>query len=401
MDRNLNRKELIQMARRNIAHVKAGTVDQAPDVHRIPSAHYVDADRWQLEMQRVFRRLPLVFAFSAELREAGDYRSMNVADVPVLLTRGSDGAVRAFLNVCRHRGAVVAQEGSGNASRFICPYHAWSYDNQGSLLGIYNQKDFGKIDKACHGLTPLPVFERAGIIWGALTPDCPVDFDRFLGGYDELLEGLGLADAHLVGRQAVEGPGWKVAYDGYLDFYHLPILHRDSFGADMPSDALYDEYGPHQRVSMPNPGLLALESTPEDEWPIENIVGGVWTIFPHISIADFDAGGKMYMVSQLFPGATPDESITIQNFLAVDPPTEESQAAIDGMLAFLLQVVRDEDYATGKRIQNAIKTGLTTEVLFGRNEFGGQRFHRWVDAILKTDDADLDDLFARGIDAPS
>jgi phenylpropionate dioxygenase-like ring-hydroxylating dioxygenase large terminal subunit len=397
----MNRKELIQMARRNLEHVKAGTVDQAPDVHRIPSAHYVDADRWQREMDRVFRRLPLVFAFSAELREVGDYRAMNVADVPVLLTRASDGVVRAFLNVCRHRGAVVAKEGSGNSSRFICPYHAWSYDDKGALLGIYNQKDFGTIDKACHGLTPLPVFERAGLIWGALTPECAVDFDRFLSGYDEVLESLGLADAHLVGRQAVKGPGWKVAYDGYLDFYHLPILHRDSFGTDMPSDALYDEYGPHQRVSMPNPGLLALESTPEDDWPLDQLIGGVWTIFPHISIAEFDAGGKMYMVSQLFPGDTPDDSITIQNFLAVNKPTEESQEAIDGMLAFLLAVVRDEDYATGNRIQRAIKTGLTKDVLFGRNEFGGQRFHRWVDAILETDDADLNDLFARGIPSAS
>jgi len=393
----MNRKELIQMARRNLEHVKAGTVDQAPAVHRVPAAHYVDADRWQREMDLIFRRLPLVLGFSAELREVGSYRSMIVADVPILLARGGDGLVRAFLNVCRHRGAVVVEEGIGNASRFTCPYHAWSYDNEGSLLGIYKQKDFGKIDKDCHGLTPLPVFERAGLIWGALTPHCPIDFDRFLCGYDEVLEGLGLADAHLVGRQIVEGPGWKVAYDGYLDFYHLPILHRESFGSDIPSDALYDAYGPHQRVSMPNPGLLALDSISEDDWPLEQIIGGVWTVFPHISIADFDAGGKLFMISQLFPGNTPDESITIQNFLAVDEPTPESQKMIDEQLAFLFKVVRDEDYATGKRIQRTLKTGSLDDVLFGRNEFGGQRFHRWVDAILETDDADLDGLFSRGL----
>ena len=393
----MNRKELIQMARRNLEHVKAGTVDQAPDVHRVPAAHYVDADRWQQEIDRIFRRVPLVLGFTAELRDVGSYRSMIVADVPILLTRGDDGAVRAFLNVCSHRGAMVVGEGLGKASRFTCPYHAWSYDNEGSLVGIYKQKDFGKIDKGCNGLTPLPVFERAGLIWGALTPNCPVDFDRFLSGYDEVLEGLGLADAHLVGRQSVEGPGWKVAYDGYLDFYHLPILHRESFGSEIPSDALYDEYGPHQRVSMPNPGLLALDSMPEDDWPIEQIMGGVWTVFPHISIADFDAGGKLFMVSQLFPGDTPDESITIQNFLAVDEPTPESQKVIDEQLAFLLKVVRDEDYATGKRIQRTLKTGSLDNVLFGRNEFGGQRFHSWVDAILETDDADLDGLFARGL----
>lgn len=394
----MNRKELIQMARRNLEHVKAGSVDQAPDVGRVPAAHYVDPIRWQREMDRVFRRLPLVLGFSAELREKGSYRSMIFADVPILLTRGDDGVLRSFLNVCRHRGAVVVAEGSGNGSRFTCPYHAWSYDGEGSLVGIYKQKDFGKIDKTCHGLTPLPVFERAGIIWGALTPKCSIDFDRFLSGYDEVLEGLGLADAHFVGRQSVEGPGWKVAYDGYLDFYHLPILHRESFGPNMPSDALYDAYGPHQRVSMPNPGLIELDSVPDEDWPIEHIVGGVWTIFPHISIAEFDAEGKIFMVSQLFPGDTPDESTTIQNFLAVDEPSPESLKAVKDQMAFLLQVVRDEDYATGKRIQRTIKTGSTGDVLFGRNELGGQRFHRWVDAILETEDADLDQLFARGIE---
>jgi phenylpropionate dioxygenase-like ring-hydroxylating dioxygenase large terminal subunit len=363
----------------------------------VPAVDYVDPDRWRLEMEKVFRRLPLVLGFSAELREVGSYRALIVADVPILLTRGADGVVRAFLNVCRHRGAMLVEEGCGHALRFTCPYHAWSYDHEGSLVGVYKQKDFGQIEKKTHGLTPLPVFERAGLIWGTLTPNCPVDIDGFLSGYAELLEGLGLAEAHFVGRQSVAGPGWKLAYDGYLDFYHLPILHRASFGSDLSSDALYDAFGPHQRVSMPDPGLLKLESTPEEEWPVEKLTKGVWTIFPHVSIADFDAGGKIFMVSQLFPGDTPGESLTVQNFLAVDPPCAESQEAVEKQMDFLLGVVRDEDYRTGNRIQRTLETGSLNEVLFGRNEGGGQRFHRWLEAVLETDDEDLDALFASGI----
>jgi phenylpropionate dioxygenase-like ring-hydroxylating dioxygenase large terminal subunit len=394
------RKELIRMARRNIEHVKAGTVDQAPSIHRVPASHYVDPDRWRREMERVFRRLPLVLGFSAELREVGSYRAMVVAEVPILLTRARDGRVRGFLNICRHRGAMVVEEGNGNATRFTCSYHAWTYDNEGALVGIYKESDFGEVDKTCRGLTPLPVVERAGIVWGALTPTYPVDFDRFLSGYDAVLEGLGLADAHLVGRQEVEGPGWKVAYDGYLDLYHLPILHRASFGTDIPSDALYDAYGPHQRVTAPNPGLLKLEATPEEEWPLRRLTSGVWTIFPHVSVADFDADGKVFMISQLFPGDSPDTSKTIQNFLALEARNANSQKAVDDLMAFLLGVVRDEDYATGKRIQRNLKTGSVDDVLFGRNEFGGQRFHRWVDAFLETDDDGLDELCGQGIDFP-
>jgi phenylpropionate dioxygenase-like ring-hydroxylating dioxygenase large terminal subunit len=393
-----SQSQLVEMAKRNLAHVKAGSVDQAPDVYRVPATNYYDPERFTLEMERIFKRLPLVLGFSAELREPGSYRAMQVADTPVLLTRAADGKIRAFLNVCSHRGAIVAPEGQGRARRFSCPYHGWSYDNQGALVGITNHDEFGTVDTACLGLTPLPVAERAGIVFGTLTPNAAIDFDEFLCGYDALLAHHHLDECFLVGRQEVAGPNWKVAYDGYLDFYHLPILHKHSFGTKIPNDALYDAWGPHQRVSMPNPLYAKLAEKPEEEWDPAQLIAGVWTIFPHVSIADFDVGGKLTMISQLFPGATPDESVTIQNFLATTEPDAERQKQIDGMMHFLLGVVRDEDYSTGKGIQKAVKTGAKSEFLFGRNEAGGQRFHRWVEAIVHTGDAGLSRLFAEGID---
>ncbi len=394
----MSHAQLVAMAKRNLAHVKAKTVDQAEGVYRVPTANYYDPERWRLEMDRIFKRLPLVLGFSAELRQAGDYRAMLVADVPVLLTRAADGEVHGFLNVCSHRGAIVVTEGSGNARRFTCPYHGWSYDNRGALAGIRNPADFGDVDTACLGLTPLPVAERAGLIFGVLTPNVETDFDAFLCGYEELLAHLHLDDCHLVGRQLVEGPNWKLAFDGYLDFYHLPVLHKNSFGSKIPSDALYDAWGPHQRVSMPNPAYLELENEPDQDWDPASLIAGVWTIFPHVSIADFDAGGKLYMVSQLFPGATPEESVTVQNFLATTEPDAERETQIESTMSFLEHVVRDEDYYTGNRIQKAVKTGAKSEVLFGRNEGGGQRFHRWLEALLVTDDAQLSKLFAEGIE---
>ncbi|MFP6606107.1 MAG: aromatic ring-hydroxylating dioxygenase subunit alpha [Myxococcota bacterium] len=394
----MSHAQLVAMAKRNVAHVKAKTVDQAEGVYRVPAANYYDPERWRLEMDRIFKRLPLVLGFSAELRQAGDYRAMLVADVPVLLTRAADGEVHGFLNVCSHRGAIVVPEGSGTARRFTCPYHGWSYDNRGALAGIRNPADFGDVDTSCLGLTPLPVAERAGLIFGVLTPNVETDFDAFLCGYEELLAHLHLDDCHLVGRQLVEGPNWKLAFDGYLDFYHLPVLHKNSFGSKIPSDALYDAWGPHQRVSMPNPAYLELEQKPEKDWDPAALIAGVWTIFPHVSIADFDAGGKLYMVSQLFPGATPEESVTVQNFLATTEPDAERETQIESTMSFLEHVVRDEDYYTGNRIQKAVKTGAKSEVLFGRNEGGGQRFHRWLEALLGTDDAQLSKLFAEGIE---
>ena len=103
----MSRELLLEMARRSRAHAEAGTTDQAEGVIHIPAGHYCDTGRWAREQARIFRRLPLVLGFSVELAGAGDYRSLTVADTPVLLTRGRDGKVRGFLNACRHRGAQI------------------------------------------------------------------------------------------------------------------------------------------------------------------------------------------------------------------------------------------------------------------------------------------------------
>ena len=392
----MSRAELVAMARRNIEHVRAGTIPQEPDIFRVPATNYFDPERWQVEVDRIFKRVPLMLAFSAELREPGSYKAMEAAGVPVLLTRANDGQVRAFVNMCSHRGAMVVEEGLGTARRFSCPYHAWTYDQKGSLVGVLSREDFGDVDASCNGLTPLPVAERAGLVFVVLQPGAAVDFDAFLCGYEDLLGHFHFDEWHLVARRKIEGPNWKVAYDGYLDFYHLPILHKNSFGPNFPNRAIYDNWGPHQRVNAPNPKLLDLEGTPEDEWEEYGLLGGVWTIFPHVSIATFEAGGRGALISQLFPGDNADRSLTVQSYFLDHEPDDEERELAEKQADFLEHVVRDEDYYTGLRIQRAVKTGAKSEFLFGRNEGGGHRFHRWVDELIELDDAQLAARFASG-----
>jgi len=383
----MSRDELVEMTRRTLAHARAGTVPLADAVARVSAAGYVDPSAWELEMERIWRRVPLLFAPSADLPANGRYRAFDIAGVPILLTRGTDGTVRAFVNSCSHRGAIVVEEGSGTARRFACPFHAWTYDGEGALVGMLDREDFGEVDVACLGLTPLPCEERAGLIFGMLDPGAEIDLDTALVGYDALLAHLGLADCHLVGRQELVGPNWKIAFDGYLDFYHLPILHKNTFGPDYSNKAVYDAWGPHQRLLQPDHRVLALDALPEDTWTDEQMTGGVWTIFPHVAIAGFDVGERMFMISQLLPGPTVDTSRTVQHFLAPTEPDAERRKAIEERMDFLLSVVRDEDYLTGARIQRALAVGAKEHVLFGRNEAGGQRFHEWVDALVAAPDA--------------
>ncbi len=398
----MSRETLVELTRRTLGHARAGTVPLAGDIGRVPASNYYDPDRWKLEMARVFKRTPLALGFTCELPEPGNYKALEVAGVPVLLSRGADGQMRAFVNMCSHRGSIVVPEGTGRARRFTCPYHAWSYDSEGRLVGILDREEFGDLDPDGHGLTPLPVAERAGIIFGALTPGAPFDIDAYLCGYGEMLAHHEFASCAYVGSQTVDGPNWKVAYDGYLDFYHLPILHRESFGPGYSNKAIYDAWGPHQRVTSPDRRFLALDNLPEDDWPADLLTDGVWTIFPHTSVAGFQVGanevpggGRMYMISTLFPGDTPDTSRTVQHFLATFELSEQLDGLIEAQKAFLLHVVRDEDYCNGNRIQRAVKTGAKTEFFFGRNEAGGQRFHGWVDRLVAAEsDDDFAQLFA-------
>ena len=393
----MSRELLVQMGRRTLGHARAGTTGQADAVVRVPASTYVDPEVWKLEREQIFARVPLVLAFSAELPEPGSYRALTVSGVPILIIRGQDGVVRSFVNMCSHRQAIVVEDGNGRSRRFACPYHAWTYDTEGTLVGIRGQQMFGDIDIDAHGLTPLACEERVGLIFGSISPGVELDLDRWLCGYDELLAHHGLADCHFVGRQSVAGPNWKVAFDGYIDQYHLPVLHRDGFGEEYCDRALYDAWGPHQRMSPPDKRFLVLDEIPESEWDTRTLLGGIWTIFPHVSIASFvldpapgeDVGRRMYMISQMFPGASVGESHTIQNFLMPEAPGPEHESIIEKQKDFLMYVVRDQDYFTGFRIQQAVRTGAKEHVVFGRNELGGQRFHHWVAALTsaETDDA--------------
>src|SRR3546814_3958440 len=114
---------------------------------KVPTSSYTDKDQFNAEMELIFKRVPLMLAFTAEIPQLGDYKAMDVMGVPVLINRDKQGKVRAFLNVCSHRSAPVAEQGRGNCSRFTCKYHAWTYGADGRLICISEASTFGDVDK--------------------------------------------------------------------------------------------------------------------------------------------------------------------------------------------------------------------------------------------------------------
>ncbi|MCW1384477.1 aromatic ring-hydroxylating dioxygenase subunit alpha [Novosphingobium sp. KCTC 2891] len=387
--------DIARIMRHSVQHARDNTYELVDEVLKVPASNYTDPGRFKLEVDRIFHRLPLMLAPSCELPNPGDFKTMDVAGVPVLLTRGQDGKVRSFINSCTHRGTNVATAPTGNARRFTCPYHGWTFGQNGELLAIASAADFGEVDKSCLSLKALPVAERAGLIFGSVDPDLKLDIDDFLCGYDALLEAFNFKDWHLFSSRVLRGPNWKIAYDGYLDFYHLPVLHKDTLNASgqLGNRAHYHAWGPHQRLVAPDRAARELGSKPEEQWTDDLVLNGVWTIFPCISIASFNGGGRGVMISQLLPGETVGESWTRQIYLMEKKPSAEQEAAAHEQFAFLEVVVRDEDYDTGLRQQRALDHGTLDHVLFGRNEGGAQAFHKWTDRIIAASDDELSSLF--------
>jgi phenylpropionate dioxygenase-like ring-hydroxylating dioxygenase large terminal subunit len=376
------RRDAGDLVRRLVEHFRNTTTDEAPDQWSEPVHNYLDEDLFKREMQHIHHKVPLALAMSAELRGPGSYKAVEVAGIPVLITRDKEGAIHAAINACRHRGAELLPEGTGTTKRIVCPYHSWTYDLSGCLVGIYGEKTFGPVDKGKLGLISLPAEERAGIVFVGLTPGRPLDLDNWLGELGPLLDGLRLESCHHHSTRSLDGPNWKVALDGYLESYHFASLHRTTvFVTNYSNMAAFDSWGPHIRVAFALRPMAEAVKQPPETWDPGAITGPIYYVFPGLAIS----GGwrETTAVSFIMPGRTMKETNTQQVLLLRQPPSDqEASKAADGVRDWFRDVVYDEDYATTCGQQRGLQALDGTNYLFGRNEPGVQHFHRTVNALM-------------------
>ena len=226
----------------------------------VPLEPYRSAEFYALERDRVFRRAWLMLARIEELPAPGDYvvKQIYPCDLSVLIVRGADGTVRAFHNSCSHRGSEVVGSAKGRSSRFVCPYHKWTYANDGRLLGIPDEASFFAVDKSSCGLAPIACDVWEGWVFVNLQRRPEVSLPVFLGSFAEHFKG--------VSYQAVGTPfiltaeldaNWKVVSDAFIESYHIPAIHPKTIATTFSSGAnpfgrLLDArlLGPHRAVSM-------------------------------------------------------------------------------------------------------------------------------------------------------
>lgn len=379
----MDRPDIGDVAEILLDYVENDRTFQADKVSTVPAAVYSDAARWDREVDLIFKRVPLMLALSCELPDPGDYKAMDALGLPVLITRDKAGAAHAFLNVCAHRGAPVANDGHGSCARFTCKYHSWTYGLDGRLLAVSDRHKFGEIDKATRGLTALPCVEQAGMIFVVLTPGEPIDSDGFFQGMLDDFEACGLKDWTFLGSRVIEGANWKIAFDGYLEGYHFASLHPTTIHPRTPSNVThYESFGPHIRIGFPQISIGELRDVPREQWASRENKGFdfVRILFPNVSAF---LAPEIAQIAQLFPGPTPDKNRTVLLYARKDPPRdEEDRAGLEQMIDFLRNVTYEEDYLIGLEIQKGLQSGALDSIVLGKNERANQFFHETVDWYL-------------------
>jgi phenylpropionate dioxygenase-like ring-hydroxylating dioxygenase large terminal subunit len=379
----VKRETQLELARVLQAHVKHGSTALAPAVYRNPVAAYSDAARARLERERLFRGLPLFMGLSGRLAQPGDYLAEEIAGVPVLLVRGEDGVLRAFANICRHRGAPVAA-GCGHARVFACPYHGWTYGLDGRLTGIPEAAAFPGIDKATHGLLPLPAGERHGMIFVHLAPEAPlaIEVNAHLAGLADEFDAYRFVNySYFASEWMTPAINWKFGIDTFLEAYHLPALHRKTVAPLIRGNlGAFDAYGDHGRMTFLRFSSTAWDGKPDAEWEVLPHIIAVYRLMPNtILVFQSDHLETWRMV----PGESADCSRIEFAFYTPEPATtDKARAYWQKNYDLAIRTVLDEDFALGERMQRGFMSGLQAEVVYGRNEPALIHFHQRLRAAL-------------------
>lgn len=222
----------------------------------------ISPEHYELERDAIFRRNWLNVGRVEQLPRTGSYftRELDVARTSIVVVRDADGGVRAFHNICRHRGNKLVwsdhpgEETSGTCRQFTCKYHGWRYGLDGELTFVQQEEEFFDLDRATHGLVPVQCDVWEGFVFVHLDPDNTTSLAEHMGDLGAGLVGYPFHRMTQVHRYRAEvASNWKLFIDAFAEFYHAPVLHAKQAVADESRKlASYGFEGLHYEIDGPH-----------------------------------------------------------------------------------------------------------------------------------------------------
>lgn len=361
------------------------TTALADSVMEIDVSEYYDPARFEREKIELFRNYAQFVGPSCMIPEPGDYFAFDDTGIPILIVRNEAGVLNAFVNICSHRGAPLNECESGKAKKgrmFSCPYHGWSYDLEGALIGVpFGSEGFDSIDRSTLGLKRLQVEEKNGMIFVMPNPELRFDIDEVMGGIDERLSGFGFEDHFYLGsKQVFTNFSWKLNMDTFHEYYHFEFLHPNTIAQMAHTNlATYHQYGRNHSMGSAALSIDELRDLPHDQWNPRAHSSYVNYIFPNTVIfvvEDHFQTWRVYPIS-------PDRSVVYHSMFLPEKPADEVQRkSYEEYFQMINDVAVQEDYTLVDKINRGINCGIDRKVLVGRNEPGVQNMHRQLHDLL-------------------
>jgi len=383
----MDRAAEINLLKKLLHYVDTETTSLADAPWRNDVRAYTCPGRHKREEEILIRGRPLVMGLSCDWPNPGAYRTDDFAGVPILTVRGSDGTLRAFLNVCRHRGAKVAQ-GCGTAGAFTCPYHGWTYGNNGMLRGLPEEAtSFPGVRSERPGLIPLPIAEKYGMVWVLPTPaadrSAHLDIDLWLEGLEADLRSWKLDTYHFHARHVhPENMNWKLLVDTFHEGYHFGFLHKESLKDILVHNVGdFTPFGPNFRLVYGRTKLDRLKSMPESEWDLMWNTTIVYSMFANTI---FSPQGDHMEIFRVFPVEGRVDRAVMETSLYIPKPIEtaDEKRHWDANLALAIKVITTEDFPAGRTMQMGFGSGAQSHVVYGRNEPALAHYHKSIRRAL-------------------
>lgn len=199
------------------------------EAQTMPVDCYTSPEFYQREIEQIFMKCWNCIGREDFIKKPGDYYTQSLVGMSLIIMRGNDNKIRAFVNSCRHRGAKLL-EGDGHCAAVACPYHGWAYNTDGSLRAFNAMEEAKNLEPKDYGLIEIKLETWMGFIFVNFDPNC-ISLREYLGDLDQYVESYGFADMVTVGRKDfVIRTNWKSYVENSIEPIHLPLVHQKSIG---------------------------------------------------------------------------------------------------------------------------------------------------------------------------